>query len=74
MPTADTKVKFSNDSGIIGVGVGGNSNSNKYDWTTYDDAELAELNFVEIDGEPVQLRKKSPIHPQKTQVIMLLYI
>ncbi|XP_055600491.1 bridge-like lipid transfer protein family member 1 isoform X3 [Uranotaenia lowii] len=39
------------------------------DWPTYDSSSLASdgPNLLEIDGEHVELRKKSPSHPQKQQ-------
>lgn len=33
-----------------------------------DDSELSEAHILEVDGEQVELRKKSPNHPPKQQV------
>lgn len=54
LPSADSDVAFS-DSGL--------------DWPRYDSASLTSEvpHLLEIDGEQVELRKKSPNHPQKQQ-------
>ncbi|XP_058456070.1 bridge-like lipid transfer protein family member 1 isoform X4 [Malaya genurostris] len=54
LPSADSDVAYS-DSG--------------FDWQRYDTSSLASdvPHLLEIDGEQVELRKKSPNHPQKPQ-------
>lgn len=38
------------------------------EWTEgCDDSDLSEIQMLEVDGEQVELRKKSPNHPQKQQ-------
>lgn len=54
LPSGDCEVNFP-DGGSI-------------DWPNNDDSDLSEMQILEVDGEQVELRKKSPNHPQKQQV------
>lgn len=52
LPSADSDVSFT-DGGL--------------DWSPYDGNSVELPHMLEIDGEQVELRKKSPSHPQKPQ-------